>query len=40
MKWSLASQPLDGLDLVGLILDGVDVGEHCLIVALGLTADG
>src|SRR5262249_474033 len=34
------SRPLDGLDLVGLILDGVHVGEHCLIVALGITADG
>jgi transposase-like protein len=34
------SQPLDSLDLVGLILDGVHVGEHCLIVALGIAADG
>jgi len=34
------SQPLDGLDLVGLILDGVHVGEHCLIVALGIATDG
>ena len=34
------SQPLDGLDVVGLILDGVHVGEHCLIVALGIAADG
>jgi len=34
------SQPLDGLDLVGLILDGVHVGEHCLIVALGIAVDG
>jgi putative transposase len=34
------SAPLDGLDLVGLLLDGVHVGEHCLIVALGLAADG
>jgi putative transposase len=32
--------PLDGLDLVGLLLDGIHVGEHCLIVALGLAADG
>jgi transposase-like protein len=32
--------PLDGLDLVGLLLDGVHVGEHCLIVALGIAADG
>jgi putative transposase len=34
------SQPLDGLDLIGLILDGVHVGEHCVIVALGIAADG
>ena len=36
--WQAAS--LDGLGLVGLLLDGVQVGEHCLIVALGLAADG
>ena len=34
------SRPLDGLDLVGLVLDGVHVGEHCLILALGIAADG
>jgi transposase-like protein len=34
------SQPLDSLDLVALLLDGVHVGEHCLIVALGIAADG
>jgi transposase-like protein len=34
------SQPLDSLDLVGLLLDGVHVGEHCLVVALGIAADG
>lgn len=34
------STPLDGLDLVGLLLDGVHVGDHCLIVALGIAADG
>jgi putative transposase len=34
------SQPLDGLHLVGLVLDGVHVGEHCLIVALGIAAGG
>jgi transposase-like protein len=32
--------PLDTLHLVGLLLDGVHVGEHCLIVALGIAADG
>src|SRR5687768_4612840 len=34
------SVPLDGLDLVALLLDGVHIGEHCLIVALGIAADG
>jgi putative transposase len=34
------ARPLDGLDLVGLLLDGIHVGEHCLIVALGVAADG
>lgn len=34
------SRPLDDLDVVGLLLDGVHVGEHCLIVALGIAADG
>ena len=34
------STPLDTLDLVGLILDGVHVGDHCLMVALGIAADG
>ena len=29
------SAPLDGLELVALILDGVHIGEHCLVVALG-----
>ena len=34
------SAPLDGLDLVALLLDGVHVGEPCLVVALGIAADG
>ena len=34
------SAPLDGLDLVALLLDGVHLGEHCLVVALGIAADG
>ena len=34
------SSPLDGLDLVALLLDGVHLGEHCLVVALGIAADG
>ncbi len=29
------SAPLDGLDLVALLVDGVHIGEHCLVVALG-----
>ena len=36
--WQAA--PLEDLDLVGLLLDGVHVGEHCLIVALGVAGDG
>lgn len=34
------SAPLDGLDLVALLIDGVHVGDHCLIVALGIAANG
>jgi transposase-like protein len=34
------SAPLDGLDLVALLIDGVHVGDHCLVVALGIAADG
>ena len=34
------STPLDTLALVGLLLDGVHIGDHCLIVALGIAADG
>jgi putative transposase len=34
------SAPLDELDLVALIVDGVHIGEHCLVVALGIAADG
>jgi transposase-like protein len=36
--WQTAS--LEALDLVGLMVDGVHIGEHCVIVALGLAADG
>jgi putative transposase len=36
--WQAA--PLDMLDLVGLIIDGLHIGEHCLVVALGIAADG
>ena len=31
---------LDALDLVALLIDGVHLGDHCLIVALGIAADG
>jgi len=34
------STPLDALDLAGLLLDGVHVGDHCLVVAVGIAADG
>jgi putative transposase len=34
------SAPLDALDLVALLIDGVHVSDHCLIVALGIAADG
>ena len=34
------SAPLDGLDLVALLLDGVHIGEHCLVVALGISLMG
>jgi transposase-like protein len=36
--WQTAS--LEALNLVGLLIDGVHIGEHCLIVALGIAADG
>ena len=35
--WQTAAR---ALDLVGLLIDGVHIGEHCLIVALGIAADG
>lgn len=34
------SAPVDGLDLIALLIDGVHLGDHCLIVALGIAADG
>jgi transposase-like protein len=34
------SAPLDALDLVALLIDGVHLGDHCLMVALGIAADG
>ncbi len=32
--------PLDALALAVLLIDGVHVGEHCLLVALGIAEDG
>ena len=32
--------PLDALDLVGLLIDGVHVGGHCIVVALGIDKMG
>ena len=37
---SRQAMPLDALDLVGLVLDGVHIGEYCLVVTLGIGADG
>jgi len=32
--------PLDDVEVVGLLVDGVHIGDHCLVVALGIAADG
>ena len=32
--------PLDGLDLVALLIDSVHVADHCIVVALGIDATG
>ena len=32
--------PLDALDLVVLLIDGVHVGGHCIVVALGIDKMG
>ena len=34
------STALDGIDLVALLIDGVHIGEHCSIVALGIDDTG
>lgn len=34
------SQPLDGLDLPVLMLDGTALGDHVLVVALGIDSEG
>lgn len=36
----LLAQPLEDLDLVALLLDGVHFGEHVCVVALGIGIDG
>jgi putative transposase len=37
---ALLAVDLSGLDLVALMVDGVHVGEHCGVVALGIDIDG
>ena len=32
--------PLDALDLAVLLIDGVQVGGHCIVVALGIDTTG
>jgi putative transposase len=34
------STALDGLDLVALLIDGIHIGEHCIVVALGIDHTG
>lgn len=34
------STALEGLDLVALLIDGLHIGEHCIVVALGIDATG
>jgi len=34
------ARPVDDLPLAVLLLDGVHIGAHCLVVALGVTEDG
>lgn len=34
------STVLDALDLVALLIDGVHIGEHCIVVALGIDKTG
>jgi putative transposase len=36
----LMAADLTGLDLVALMIDGVHFGEHCCVVALGVSLDG
>jgi putative transposase len=34
------STALDALDLVALLIDGIHIGEHCIVVALGIDPTG
>ena len=34
------SRPLDGLDLLVLMFDGIQMGRHVLIIALGIDSEG
>ena len=34
------STALDALDIVGLLIDGVHIGEHCIVLALGIDRTG
>ena len=34
------SQPLDGLDIVVLVVDGIRAGDHMILVAIGIDMDG
>ena len=34
------SQPLGALDLAGVMIDGIAFKDHCILVALGIDADG
>lgn len=34
------SQPLDGVKLIAMMVDGIGVGDHTIVVALGVTPDG
>jgi putative transposase len=39
MRAELA-QPLDGVKLLAMMVDGIGVGDHTIVVALGVTTDG
>jgi transposase-like protein len=39
MRASL-TRPLDNVGLVGLLVDGIGVGDHTIVIALGITTEG